>query len=150
MRMMDDFGESPSLGASVPGLPHPTPPQSVDSYLHLKCRSLPTCHIQGHILFDLKKRHFMDFVFGFSFPRWSDRSLLNFISWAPGKPWPLSKDRKCVYMTASQGEQGTSRTCLLLLNSAEQSPLPPYVPPQSLWPAEPSSEFAIPLVPIIS
>lgn len=39
-----------------------------------------------------------------AFPRWSDGSLLNFVSWAPGKPRPISKDKKCVYMTASRGE----------------------------------------------
>lgn len=40
-----------------------------------------------------------------AFHRWSDGSLLNFISWAPGKPRPISKDKKCVYMTASRGER---------------------------------------------
>lgn len=39
-----------------------------------------------------------------AFPRWSDGSLLNFVSWAPGKPRPINKDKKCVYMTASRGE----------------------------------------------
>lgn len=39
-----------------------------------------------------------------AFPRWSDGSLLNFVSWALGKPRPISKDKKCVYMTASRGE----------------------------------------------
>lgn len=40
-----------------------------------------------------------------AFPRWSDGSLLNFVSWAPGKPRPINKDKKCVYMTASRGER---------------------------------------------
>lgn len=36
--------------------------------------------------------------------RWTDDSIINFIAWAPGKPRPLGKDKKCVYMTASRGE----------------------------------------------
>lgn len=44
-------------------------------------------------------------VLALCFPRWSDGSLLNFVSWAPGKPRPINKDKKCVYMTASRGEE---------------------------------------------
>lgn len=36
--------------------------------------------------------------------RWTDGSIINFISWAPGKPRPIGKDKKCVYMMASRGE----------------------------------------------
>lgn len=36
--------------------------------------------------------------------RWTDGSVINFISWAPGKPRPIGKDKKCVYMMASRGE----------------------------------------------
>lgn len=36
--------------------------------------------------------------------RWTDDSIINFIAWAPGKPRPLGKDKKCVYMTASRGK----------------------------------------------
>lgn len=36
--------------------------------------------------------------------RWSDYSVLNYVSWALGRPHPLSRDRKCVYMSASKGE----------------------------------------------
>lgn len=38
--------------------------------------------------------------------RWSDYSVLNYVSWALGRPHPLSRDRKCVYMSASKGENG--------------------------------------------
>lgn len=38
--------------------------------------------------------------------RWSDHSVLNYVSWALGRPHPLSRDRKCVYMSASKGESG--------------------------------------------
>uniref|UniRef100_A0A670J2K5 C-type mannose receptor 2 n=1 Tax=Podarcis muralis TaxID=64176 RepID=A0A670J2K5_PODMU len=41
--------------------------------------------------------------------RWSDYSLLNFVSWAPGKPRPTTKDRKCVYMTASREDWGDQK-----------------------------------------
>lgn len=39
--------------------------------------------------------------------RWSDHSVLNYVSWALGRPHPLSRDRKCVYMSASKGESCT-------------------------------------------
>ncbi|KAM4756851.1 C-type mannose receptor 2 [Cyanocitta cristata] len=41
--------------------------------------------------------------------KWSDGSLLNFVFWAPGKPRPISKDRKCVYMTASREDWGDQK-----------------------------------------
>lgn len=37
--------------------------------------------------------------------RWSDHSVLNYVSWALGRPHPLSRDRKCVYMSGSKGER---------------------------------------------
>uniref|UniRef100_A0A6Q2XGH6 Mannose receptor, C type 2 n=1 Tax=Esox lucius TaxID=8010 RepID=A0A6Q2XGH6_ESOLU len=36
--------------------------------------------------------------------RWSDHSVLNYISWAPGRPHPLSRDRKCVHISVSKVE----------------------------------------------
>ncbi|XP_066554682.1 C-type mannose receptor 2 [Amia ocellicauda] len=36
--------------------------------------------------------------------RWSDKSVVDYVAWAPGKPRPVSRDRKCVYMTAGRGE----------------------------------------------
>lgn len=36
--------------------------------------------------------------------RWSDHSVLNYISWALGRPHPLSRDRRCVSISASKGE----------------------------------------------
>uniref|UniRef100_A0A8D2LRQ8 C-type mannose receptor 2 n=1 Tax=Varanus komodoensis TaxID=61221 RepID=A0A8D2LRQ8_VARKO len=68
--------------------------------------------------------------------RWSDSSLLNFISWAPGKPRPISKDRKCVYMTASREDWGDQK-CLTALpyvckrttsTAGRPSLSPPHVP----------------------
>ncbi|XP_043530575.1 C-type mannose receptor 2-like [Chiloscyllium plagiosum] len=43
--------------------------------------------------------------------RWSDGSILNFVSWASGKPRPISRDRKCVYMSPSKEVWGDQR-CL--------------------------------------
>ncbi|XP_023813179.1 C-type mannose receptor 2 [Oryzias latipes] len=34
--------------------------------------------------------------------RWSDHSVLNYISWALGRPHPLSRDRRCVSISASK------------------------------------------------
>ncbi|KAG7505964.1 hypothetical protein JOB18_044116 [Solea senegalensis] len=36
--------------------------------------------------------------------RWSDHSVLNYVSWALGRPHALSRDRKCVYLSASKGD----------------------------------------------
>ncbi|XP_069094090.1 C-type mannose receptor 2 isoform X2 [Pleurodeles waltl] len=46
--------------------------------------------------------------------RWSDGTLLNFVSWAHGKPRPITKDKKCVYMTASREDWGDQK-CLTSL-----------------------------------
>ncbi|NXA40941.1 MRC2 protein, partial [Eudromia elegans] len=70
--------------------------------------------------------------------KWSDGSLLNFISWAPGKPRPISKDKKCVYMTASREDWGDQK-CLTALpyickrsNATAVKPsLPPLPSPAS-------------------
>lgn len=40
--------------------------------------------------------------------RWSDHSVLNYVSWALGRPHPLSRDRKCVYMSASKSKESQS------------------------------------------
>lgn len=36
--------------------------------------------------------------------RWSDHSVLNYVSWALGRPHPLSRDRRCVYMSATKAD----------------------------------------------
>lgn len=36
--------------------------------------------------------------------RWSDHSVLNYVSWALGRPHTISRDRKCVYMSSTKGE----------------------------------------------
>ncbi|XP_037544541.1 C-type mannose receptor 2 [Nematolebias whitei] len=36
--------------------------------------------------------------------RWSDHSVLNYVSWALGRPLPLSRDRRCVHVSASKGD----------------------------------------------
>ncbi|KAM4531180.1 C-type mannose receptor 2 [Odontesthes bonariensis] len=36
--------------------------------------------------------------------RWSDHSVLNYVSWALGRPHPVSRDRKCVHMSASKAD----------------------------------------------
>lgn len=35
--------------------------------------------------------------------RWSDHSVLNYVSWGLGQPRPLTRDRKCVHISASKG-----------------------------------------------
>ncbi|XP_006017888.1 C-type mannose receptor 2 isoform X1 [Alligator sinensis] len=68
--------------------------------------------------------------------KWSDGSLLNFISWAPGKPRPVSKDKKCVYMTASREDWGDQKCltglpyiCKRSTSTAMKPTLPPLPTP---------------------
>lgn len=35
--------------------------------------------------------------------RWSDHSVLNYVAWALGRPLPISRDRKCICMSANKG-----------------------------------------------
>lgn len=35
--------------------------------------------------------------------RWSDHSVLNYVSWGLGQPRPLTRDRKCAHISASKG-----------------------------------------------
>lgn len=66
-----------------------------------------------------------------AFPRWSDGSLLNFVSWAPGKPRPINRDKKCVYMTASRGEgPDPAMGCM-------ETPLPQVSREGHAWPLPP-------------
>ncbi|KAJ8414330.1 hypothetical protein AAFF_G00052000 [Aldrovandia affinis] len=43
--------------------------------------------------------------------RWSDRSVINYVSWALGRPRPISRDRKCVYISAYR-EEWADQKCL--------------------------------------
>uniref|UniRef100_A0A4W6FIQ0 Mannose receptor C-type 2 n=1 Tax=Lates calcarifer TaxID=8187 RepID=A0A4W6FIQ0_LATCA len=36
--------------------------------------------------------------------RWSDHSVLNYVSWALGRPHPLSRDRRCVHLSATKAD----------------------------------------------
>uniref|UniRef100_A0A3Q3EI28 Mannose receptor, C-type 2 n=1 Tax=Labrus bergylta TaxID=56723 RepID=A0A3Q3EI28_9LABR len=36
--------------------------------------------------------------------RWSDHSVLNYVSWALGRPHALSRDRKCVHLSVSKAD----------------------------------------------
>lgn len=47
--------------------------------------------------------------------RWSDHSVLNYVAWALGRPQPLSRDRKCVYLSADKGKERRVRGCELTL-----------------------------------
>lgn len=47
--------------------------------------------------------------------RWSDHSVLNYVAWALGRPHPLSRDRKCVYLSADKGKDRRVRGCELTL-----------------------------------
>ncbi|CAN9505425.1 unnamed protein product [Ophioblennius macclurei] len=36
--------------------------------------------------------------------RWSDHSVLNYVSWALGRPHPLSRDRRCVHLSVNKAD----------------------------------------------
>ncbi|XP_029014189.1 C-type mannose receptor 2 [Betta splendens] len=36
--------------------------------------------------------------------RWSDHSVLNYVSWALGRPNPVSRDGKCIHISAGKGD----------------------------------------------
>ncbi|XP_041087362.1 C-type mannose receptor 2 isoform X1 [Polyodon spathula] len=68
--------------------------------------------------------------------RWSDRSVLNFVSWAQEKPRPVSREKKCVYMTPKSEEWGDQKCftdlpyiCKRTNTSSQISPLPPAPTP---------------------
>ncbi|KAG8446993.1 hypothetical protein GDO86_014439 [Hymenochirus boettgeri] len=67
--------------------------------------------------------------------RWSDGSLLNFVSWASGRPRPITREKKCVYMTASREDWGDQKcdTALPYICKRSNSTLPipttPTIPP---------------------
>uniref|UniRef100_A0A8C2AKX6 Mannose receptor, C type 2 n=1 Tax=Cyprinus carpio TaxID=7962 RepID=A0A8C2AKX6_CYPCA len=41
--------------------------------------------------------------------RWSDHSVLNYVSWGLGQPRPISKEPKCVQISASKGDWSDQR-----------------------------------------
>uniref|UniRef100_A0A8C5EQ58 Mannose receptor, C type 2 n=1 Tax=Gouania willdenowi TaxID=441366 RepID=A0A8C5EQ58_GOUWI len=36
--------------------------------------------------------------------RWSDHSVLNYVSWALGRPHPLSRDRRCIHLSTNKAD----------------------------------------------
>lgn len=41
--------------------------------------------------------------------RWSDHSVLNYVSWALGRPHPVSRDRRCVHLSATKGKESRDK-----------------------------------------
>ncbi|XP_030649161.1 C-type mannose receptor 2 [Chanos chanos] len=70
--------------------------------------------------------------------RWSDHSVLNYITWAQGEPRPISRDRKCIYTSAITG-RWTEQKChtdlpYVCKRVNVTAPLPP-TPPLPVRPA---------------
>ncbi|KAM4692595.1 C-type mannose receptor 2 [Rhinophrynus dorsalis] len=65
--------------------------------------------------------------------RWSDQSVLSFVSWAQGRPRPLTREKKCVYMTANREEWGDQKCATALPYICKRgnstSPTPAPIPP---------------------
>ncbi|XP_017310429.1 C-type mannose receptor 2 isoform X1 [Ictalurus punctatus] len=69
--------------------------------------------------------------------RWSDHSVLNYVSWGLGQPRPLTRDRKCVHISASKGEWADKKCHLDMpyvckrvnvTGTPPPTPAPPLIP----------------------
>ncbi|XP_036445756.1 C-type mannose receptor 2 [Colossoma macropomum] len=69
--------------------------------------------------------------------RWSDHSVLNYVSWGPGQPRPLTRDSKCVYISGSKGEWAEQKCHIDLpyvckrvnvTGTPPPTPTPPLIP----------------------
>ncbi|XP_073463770.1 C-type mannose receptor 2 [Aquarana catesbeiana] len=69
--------------------------------------------------------------------RWSDKTLLNFVNWAPGWIGRISREKKCVYMTAVRGEWGDQKCITALPYVCKRTNT--TVPPPTLPPLSPPS-----------
>ncbi|XP_058267807.1 C-type mannose receptor 2 [Hemibagrus wyckioides] len=69
--------------------------------------------------------------------RWSDHSVLNYVSWGLGQPRPLTRDRKCAHISASKGEWADKKCHLDMpyvckrvnvTGTPPPTPAPPLIP----------------------
>ncbi|XP_062841105.1 C-type mannose receptor 2 [Trichomycterus rosablanca] len=70
--------------------------------------------------------------------RWSDHSVLNYVSWGPGEPHPVTKDSKCVHISASKGEWADKKCHIDLpyvCKKVNVTGTPPPTPAPPLTPA---------------
>ncbi|XP_063816089.1 C-type mannose receptor 2 [Pseudophryne corroboree] len=70
--------------------------------------------------------------------RWSDKSVLNFVNWAHGRPGRITREKKCVYMMASREDWGDQK-CITALpyicrrsNISVPVPTLPPLPPTTV------------------
>ncbi|CAL1587956.1 unnamed protein product [Knipowitschia caucasica] len=70
--------------------------------------------------------------------RWSDHSMLNSISWALGRPHPLSRDRKCVHISASKGDWSDQKCHSDLPYICKRVNVTGTIPPTPATPLPPS------------
>uniref|UniRef100_A0A7N6AQA1 Mannose receptor, C type 2 n=1 Tax=Anabas testudineus TaxID=64144 RepID=A0A7N6AQA1_ANATE len=69
---------------------------------------------------------------------WSDHSVLNYVSWALGKPHPLSRDRRCVYIAASKGDWADQKCHSDLPYICKRVNVTGTIPPTPSYPHPPS------------
>ncbi|KAM4622511.1 C-type mannose receptor 2 [Discoglossus pictus] len=61
--------------------------------------------------------------------RWSDGSVLSFVSWAPGRPRLSIREKVCVYMTASREDWGDQKCVTALPYICKRSNVTSLLPP---------------------
>ena len=57
--------------------------------------------------------------------RWSDHSVLNYVSWGLSRPRPPSRDRKCVHTSVSKGERPSESPWQQTMNTCSGCPVRP-------------------------
>ncbi|XP_075894955.1 C-type mannose receptor 2 [Nelusetta ayraudi] len=70
--------------------------------------------------------------------RWSDHSVLNYVSWALGRPHPISRDRKCVYMSAGKADWADQKCHSDLPHICKRVNVTGTIPPTPATPHPPS------------
>ncbi|TSK77078.1 C-type mannose receptor 2 [Bagarius yarrelli] len=59
--------------------------------------------------------------------RWSDHSVLNYVSWGLGQPRPLTRDRKCVHISAAKDMPYVCKR-VNVTGTPPPTPAPPFIP----------------------
>ncbi|KAA0705893.1 C-type mannose receptor 2 [Triplophysa tibetana] len=70
--------------------------------------------------------------------RWSDHSVLNYVSWGLGQPRPISKEPKCIQVSASKGEWADQKCHVDLPFVCKRVNVTGTIPPTPSLPLKPA------------